>query len=168
MSKSISTLQAKSIAIHTLKPDNSRPAHTMSILNWPTAEKTSQFRYPHKNQVKFIPSDETKLINVQTLKSSHLRLPLWKQVNFDSPWPKKQINFDLDAEPSHIRSPHRCLHWNQVNSGPPRRNQVCFAHPNNQVGFDTKSKALSLSSGVILRVTHTGTCSSDTAAVGTT
>ena len=61
------------------------------------------------------PETKTKLISIQTL---------------------SQVIFDPHTKPRRFRS----LHWNQVNSDPPSRNQVYLDHPqNNQINFDTNN-----------------------------
>ena len=176
-SNSIPTLKTKSISIHTPTQSNFRPAHknevnfdprtkTMSI-STPTL-KPCPFYPPHWNQVNFNPNTEVKSISTLTLDKSFL-MPSDTKTKLISIQILNQVIFDPHTDPLTKPSQVRSLHWNQVNSDPPRQNQGYFDHPcSNQVSFDTNTKPMSFSSRVILRVIHTGTCSCDTAAIRTT
>ena len=123
--------------------------------------KPSQFISPHKNQVDFDPNTEVKLTSIPTLNPSQFCMPPDTKTKFILIQTLNQVIFDSRTKPSQFW----CLHWNQVKSHPPHWNHVYFDHPhNNQANFDANTKTMSFSGRVALRVTHTSTCSRDTAA----
>ena len=131
------------------------------------AQKTSQFRSSHLNQVNFYrvnfdPNTEVKSISI-TIKTSQFCVPPDTKTELISIHTLNQVVFDLHTKASQLWS----IHCNQVNSDPPHWNHVYFDHlHNNQVNFDANTKTMSFSGRVTLRVAIPvpDTCSFDTAA----
>ena len=158
----------KNKSIPTAEKNINSDIYTETESIFVTNTTAESFPSLHWNVIKFNPSPWNEVNFDPHYKNNYISMPPDTKTNLISIQVLHEVFFDHQTKPS----PFRSMHWNQINSDPPKWNEVLrsiFRPPIQQPSqFLLNTKTMQFSAWVLCCVTHTGPYSCGVAAIRVT